>query len=370
MKTSQKILSITKTKFLSPRLYNSFNLSEDKRVKSDKFNSFIQYKKFPFSNNFRKGINYFINPFSFLRKNSSSNLLLSNGNYNNNKNNIQKKEFTHIKGNFKLKNKNKNKRNLNSQIRNKTVDNRNDKEENRFKSRYKYLIRNLSFNGNSRVYFKNLSNEILDDLFKNKPYNSFNVIKPMKNFKKEKEKEKKIIKHKYENIINRIKRVNSSVILGRKNYNNNYRKESNDINYLTSKNIFSKKITDCNKETKKINFENKILKNESKELELFSEYNQNTPVTTTREKNKSKNKSINSLIKENKKNFLRSKKSIKASYGIKFNALKMKLRKQKDVNSNLINDIKKEQSLSKYKLLIGIVKLNGYKPKNRKDKKY
>ena len=150
MKTSQKILSITKTKFLSPRLYNSFNLSEDKRVKSDIFNSFIQYKKFPFSNNFRKGINYFINPFSFLRKNSSSNLLLSNRNYNNNnnKNNIQKKEFTHIKGNFKLKNKNKNKnkRNLNSQIRNKTVDNRNDKEENRFKSRYKYLIRNLSFN--------------------------------------------------------------------------------------------------------------------------------------------------------------------------------------------------------------------------------
>ena len=195
----------------------------------------------------------------------------------------------------------------------------------------------------------------------------------MKNFKKEKEKEKKIIKHKYENIINRIKRVNSSVILGRKNYNNNYRKESNDINYLTSKNIFSKKITDCKKETKKINFENQILKNESKELELFSEYNeynQNTPATSTREKNKSKKKSINSLIKEHKKNFLRSKKSIKANYGIKFNALKMKLRKQNDVNSNLINDIKKEQSLSKYKLLIGIVKLNGYKPKNRKDKKY
>lgn len=365
MRTSQKILSITKAKFLSPLLYNSFNSSEDKRVKSEIFNSFVQYKKFPFSNNFRKGIHYFINPFSFLRKNSSSNLLLSKRNYNNN---IRKKEFTHIKGNFNLKNKNKNKRNFISQIRNKTVDNKNNSEENRFKSRYKYLIRNLSFNGNSRVYFKNLSNEILDGLFKYKPYNSFNVIKPMKNFKKE--KEKKIIKHKYENIINRIKRANSSVILGEKNYNNNYTKESNDINCLRSKNIFSKKITDFNKETKKINFENQILKNESKELELFSEYNQNTPATSTREKNKSKNKSINTLIKENKKNFLRSKKSIKASYGVKFKALKMKLRKQNDVNSNLINDIRKEQSLSKYKLQIGIVKLNGYKPKNRKDKKY
>ena len=47
----------------------------------------------------------------------------------------------------------------------------------------------------------------------------------------------------------------------------------------------------------------------------------------------------------------------------------MKLRKQNDVNSKLINNIKKEQSLSKYKLQVGIVKLNKYISKNKKIKK-
>ena len=324
---------MAKTKNLSPRMYNNFNLSDDKRVKSDIFNSYMKYKKILFSNNFQKAIQCFINPFSFLKKNSSSNLLLSKRNYYNN---IQKREFTHIK---EKTIKNKNKRKIKCYLRNNTIDNENKREdgENKFKSKYKYLMRNLSFNGNSRVQFKNLSNEILDNLFKNKPYNSFNIVKTQKTIKKEREKRR--IKYKYENILNRI---NSSIFLGKENYNNNI-KESNEINYLKSKNIIRKKISDFNKETQKLNFENQAIKNESKEL-------------------------FNSLIYQKKKLFLKSKKSLRTNYGIKFKTLKMKLRKQNDVNSNLINNIRKEQSLSKYKLQVGIVKLNGYRPKIRRKK--
>ena len=43
----------------------------------------------------------------------------------------------------------------------------------------------------------------------------------------------------------------------------------------------------------------------------------------------------------------------------------MRLRKQSNVTSHLINEIKKEQSLGKHKILVGIVQLNGYRPKNK-----
>ena len=46
-------------------------------------------------------------------------------------------------------------------------------EKEKYKSRYKIMIRNLSYNGHSKVSFKNLSNDILDDLFKEKQYNSY-----------------------------------------------------------------------------------------------------------------------------------------------------------------------------------------------------
>ena len=336
MKSLTRKISNSKSKILSPRIYKNFNLSDNKRKKPDILTSYIKYTNFPFPNNFKTDIRHFINPFSFLSKNSSSNILLMK--------NIksQKPNIKYFK--IKKKTKIKNQRNKKCEFRNKTLnDNKNKKKENeekRFKSRYKILIRNLSFNGNSKIYFKNLSNEILDDLFKNKPYNSFNSP----NVKNKSNYDKKI-----------IKKNNSSKNFRIKNYMN--RRNLNDINSFNNTNILDLKNFDCNKEKKKIDFENQILKNESKDQ--FSENNQNTPLTSARDKNYM-----------NDKTKLRIKNSIKSSFGTKFHSLKMKLRKQNELNSHLINNIKKEQSLSKYKLQVGIVKLNGYKPKKRKFNKY
>ena len=355
MRAYLKNIYETKANFISTRKFNNFNLSEDKRINQDILNSYKKFRKFPFSKDFKKDIKYIINPFSFFKRNSSSNLLILKKNYDN----ILRKEFTYIKRKRDIKNKT----NFQSQLRNKSIGStREDNKEKKFKSRYKILIKNLSFNGSSRVYFKNLSNEILDNLFRNKPYNSFNIIRPQKTAKNYNRNSK----YYYEKLLNIIKRNNSSIILERENSNNNYAKikDSIDLDYFINKNIFCEKNIDFTNETEKINFENKILRYESKEL--FFENNQNTPQTSTKEKILSKNKSIINYINEKKKIFARSKKSGKTTFGIKFSTLKMKLRKQNDVNSNLINNIKKEQSLSKYKLQVGIVKLNGYKPKNRR----
>ena len=347
IKSSTPKIFNTKSKILSPLLHNNYNSSDNKRIKLDILTSIIKYKNFPFSDSFKSNIRHFINPFSFLRKNSSSKILLMN-NLRNQKQNIKY---------FKIKKKTtiKNQRNKNLILRNKTInDNKNkrkENEENRFKWRYKVLIRNLSFNGNSKVFFKNLSNEILDNLFRNRPYNSFNNP----NVKNNSKNDKKRMKYKYENIFDKIKRNNSSMNFRIKNSMN--RRKLNDINSFNNTNIFGFKYTDFNKEKKNINFENQILRNESKDQ--FSENNQKTSLTSSREKN---------YLNEKKK--LRLKNRIKSAFGTKFHSLKMKLRKQNDVNSNLINNIKKEQSLSKHKLQVGIVKLNGYKTKKRKLNKY
>ena len=342
MKTSYLGKSSAKSKLFNSINYNKFDLSDEKRVKPDILSSYSKYIKFPFSSTIENKIKRFVNPFSILRNNSSSALLLS-------LKNLKEKKYFHIKRKTNIKKE----RNIKPPLKIKTFNNnQNNKEneENKFKSKYKNLIRNLSYNGNSKVYFKNLSNRILDDLFKNKPYNSFNTPKEIKisNFMK------KILKSKYENILNDNYFPNKQT--------NKIKRQSYDIKYL-NKDIFNKKNIIYNNKIKKINFENKILRNESSK-DIFYENNNKTPLTSTRGKDQIKNKSIASL-NDNSKGKKFERRNSQINFGV-FYDLKKQLRKQNDVNSNLINNIKKEQSLHKYRLQVGIVKLIGYKPKHKK----
>ena len=63
---------------------------------------------------------------------------------------------------------------------------------------------------------------------------------------------------------------------------------------------------------------------------------------------------LNDNTKENKN-------KTKTEYYKSFKNLKEKLKKQDDANNNIINDIKRQESLTKYKIQVGIVKLNEYK---------
>ena len=118
IKSSTPKIFNTKSKILSPLLHNNYNSSDNKRIKLDILTSIIKYKNFPFSDSFKSNIRHFINPFSFLRKNSSSNILLMK--------NIksQKPNIKYFK--IKKKTKIKNQRNKKCEFRNKTInDNKN-----------------------------------------------------------------------------------------------------------------------------------------------------------------------------------------------------------------------------------------------------
>ena len=326
--------------------YNHFfNLSDEKRKKPDILTSFLIYKKLPFI----KIKQNRINPFFHLRKNNSTNLL--------SKQNLIKKKprkYSYIKRKINKNDKNNNKLPINN-INNKRP--KEDNQENKFKKRYKNLIKNLSFNGNSKVSFKNLSNEILDDLFKNKPYNSFDK-QNIKNFNIF---QPKFNRYKYKYILNRFNRVTRN---DKNNFLNN--KEEKNIKSLSSKDIINKKHLDYDKINKK-EIENKILKERTKDN--YSEKSNDTPpITSKRQKNKRKNLYCDFNSKNINKRF-RTRKSAIINYGFKFHNLKMKLRKQNDLNIKLINNIKKEQSLSKYKLQVGIVKLNKHISTNKKRNK-
>ena len=331
MRSLPRRLSSAKTNLLS---HNNFSLSDELRIKPDILTPYILYKKIPFPQKLKLN-NNIINPFlnlKNLRKNNSSNLLLS------------------IKNIIK---KNKNEKNNKSPITNINTKPKIENQENKFKKRYTHLIRNLSFNGNSKVTFRNLSNEILDKIFKSKPFSSFVKPKSPPNII-----QKKTIRYKYENLLNKINNNKENV---KSNYYYLNEKEINNINSLSNKNIFNKKFQ----------FENKILRNESKDI-YFEKY-KNIPITSARAKNRRKNNLFDNVSDNSKKKNIRTRsrtrKSASISFSSKFQNLKMKLRKQNDVNSKLINNIKKEQSLSKYKLQVGIVKLNKYISKNKKIKK-
>ena len=356
MNSAPKRKSNTKEKLFRPLSYDNFSLSDEKRIKPDILTSYLNYKKY--FNKFNVGFQNFMNPFSFIKKNNTSNLLLSMKNLinkNTKKQNFYKQRKIHINNNNKYRN---------NKIKNKRMYFNTKKEnnyENKFKSKYKLIMRNLSYNGNSKISFKNLSNDILDDLFQEKHFNSYFIP----TLQKTPIFQKKSIKFNYENFNN--KNNNNINIYINENNKNNYinKKYTTYLSYLNNNTILNKKSNDNYNEEKKGNNDLKILKNEFNTNNNISENNHYTSATSARGKNQEKK--ISSFNKEykNKKIIIKSKTGRKIKFESKFQILKMGLRKQNDVNSKLINNIKKEQSLSKYKIQVGIVQLNGYRPKNR-----
>lgn len=343
---------INETKFKSSII---FDLNDEKRIAPNILNSYMKFKKFAYSTNFKTDIKHLINPFLILRKNSISLLSMSKA-----KSEKISQKFKHINNKPKIIKKRKEK----SAIINSKRKKKEKEKENMFKPKYKILMENLSFNGNSKVYFRNLSNSKLDEIFQNKLFNPFIIPNSRQNSNSQ------ILfkESKYEKIHNKIKKDNSCIILG-KNNNNNYSKiiNSNDIDFEKKTKIVRNNNKDIHNESIKNNIKYKGFGRESKDI--FYDTKQNTPLSSNREENKKTNTIINSLIGEKEEN-LKAKKIIQVTYLNKFNSFKIKLRKQNDVNSNLINNIKKEEALSKYRLQVGIVKLNAYKTKNRIFKNY
>jgi len=352
MNSGPNRISGVKTKLIKSYNNIDYSLNDIKRKKPDIFTSYLKYKNYPLFNKFDKHFKNILNPFSIIKKNNTSDLFLS------------MKKLINKRTNEKLLIKRKILIKINNKFRNNNINNFNTKKEinyeNKFKSRYKFIIKNLSFNGNSKISFKNLSNDILDDLFQDKHFNSYlesttqiSSKFPNKSLKFNKEK----IYNKNNNAINiSIKENNKDKYINKKQLTN--------LSYLTNKAIFNKKCNDNYKKEKKVNFDLKFLKNEFNNKN-YSENNQYTPDTSDIEKNKEK--IYNSFNRQiiNKNNIIKSKKHGKLNIGTKFKSLKIKLRKQNDINNDLINNIKKEQSLSKYKLKIGIVQLNGHKLKKK-----
>lgn len=319
MHTDTKILSSKGGKKVRTFSRINFNLNEEENYDRNVLNNYLKYKNILLKNKNSKQYNRFLNPFSFLKKNNSTSLLSLQNNHETKQKNIV---FNFVKKNNIKK----------YSGRNHIISRNNNNDENsedKFKPKYKALMRNLSFNGNGKRSFRNLSNEVLDELFEDMPYNS--IVTPQL---------KKIsLAFTRKSLKSKCKR-NSQKYIDNKYYTSNIQKDNNKF----------KKI----KELQPVYLSN--LKNNE------NIHNERIP-NSSRESGR--NLIYNSSQYENEKEIIHSKKVDKVNYGYKFHVLKMRLRKQSNVNSHLINNIKKEQSLGKHKLLVGIVQLNGYRPKNK-----
>ena len=324
MHADTKILSSKGRKRIRSLSRIKFKLKEEKNYESNVLVNYLKYKEILLNNKFSKQYNRFLNPFMFLKKNNSTSILSLQNSHETKK---RKKVFNFNNKNNVIKN-----RNISAGINHIISRNNNksneEKRESKFKPKYKLLMRNLSFIGNGKKSFRNLSNEVLDELFEDMPYSS--IVTPQ--FKK---------------VSFTFKR-------------NSFKNKSRNSHSTIDKNNYTNKLQKDNNKYKKIKEIQPIYLSNFKNIENL--HNERIPKSS---RESGKNIIFNSSNYENEKEIIHSKKSDKVNYGYKFHVLKMKLRKQSIVTSHLINDIKKEQSLGKHKIQVGIVKLNGYRPKNK-----
>ena len=322
-----------KIHFISPfRKIFKPNVEEvsNQPIKNSLITSYLRYKKHPLSGNINQNLKTFWSSLNGKQKTSS--LLITMKNFMDQKKyNVRKYP---IINRFYIKNNN-NKNNL------KRINNlpRSLSESELYSKKYKYLMENLSYNGNnSYATFKNLSNNDLDNIFKQKPFISYDAtnIKIVN---------KAPIEYKlfYKNTNNKSKELNYSKEIGftlqsRKTNNKSYNLNSNQ----------------------KLSVENKILNNSNEHKEFDSLYSEKE-YKKMQSKYLEQSKVIDNLkIKRNpeKKVFFKE-----------FKFLKQKLEKQNKANDNIKNDIYRQLSLNKHEIQVGIVKLNEYKVKMRQFKK-
>ena len=333
----QKNSSNVRSHFLSPFRHIFKPKTEDVEKKPLNINllsSYLRYKKHPLTGTFNQNIKSFLK--SLYGKNKDSSLLITSKNFMDQKK-IKTRNYKLIKRHFNKVNKNQN-----------NIKNKNDfprslsEDEEKYRKRYKYIMENLSFNGNnSLASFKNISNNILDDIFKHKPFISYDGTK-IKVVNKTPKKYRIFFK----NISNQSKEFN-------------YSKEV-DFSPIAKHFIF-KNNNNNNLIGKKISFENKMLNKLSEQKEFDEFYYDKDYYHFIKPKYlefKTKSESSRDKRNLNKTEFYKN-----------FKHLKEKLKRQNEANDNIMNEIKKQQSLKKHNIQVGIVKLNEYKVKLRMIKK-
>ena len=321
-----------KTYFISPyrKIYKPKIEEEAKKpVNINILSSYMRYKKHPLTGDLKQNLKKFTK--SLNGKDTTSSLLITMKNF------MERKKMT--TRNYRLiKKKYKNNNIYRSESNNLKFDKNPHLSSQIFNKRYQQLMHNISFTGNnSQKSFKNISNKMLDKIFKYNPYISFDA-ENIKVIDKVPDKYKIF----FENINNQSKEFN-------------YTKESD----LSTKKENIKKEKKVDLKDKKISFENKML-NKLSDQKVFNY------IYSDRDNNLYKPQYLEfNLSNETKKE---NKMRDSNKYYLDFKNLKQKMHKKDDENNKIKNDIKRQQSLTKHKIQVGLVKLNEYKIKLRQYK--
>ena len=201
--------------------------------------------------------------------------------------------------------------------------------------RYQSLMRNISFSGSSsQKSFKNISNNMLDTIFKSKQYIPF-------------EENVKIIDKAPDKYKVFFKSMNNQS----KDFNYSKESEVTQIPRLTNE----KKVDLVGK---KVSFENKML-NKLSDQKVFNY------IYSDRDNKLYKPQYLELEAPNDKTIESRDRDNNNSEFYSNFKNLKLKLRKKEDDNNKIKNDIKRQQSLQKHSIQVGLVKLNEYKVKLR-----
>ena len=358
MESRRKRINSVKSHLISPFIHIFKPKVEDTSKKPLTINllsSYLRYKKHPLSENFKKDLNYFLKSNHF--KNNSSSLLLKTKNFMDS----QKVDIRNYEKNTRnyriINNKKENKSNNFDSINNLNKFKNNSitlHTSHKYKKKYEYLMRNLSFRGNnSYSSLKNISNNDLDDIFKHTPYISYDAthIKVIDKFQK-----------KYKTFFKRISKK--------------YKEESKSEKKIVDSSPKSRDIKSCRApvKSKNIEFENKIL-NKLNEPNYYKEsyfdYKNFNPkfliLKRTRIQNEIKKYESNEYLSKSKSNSKskETRNKYKTEYYENFQNIKKKLKRVNEVKDKILKDIQKQQSLSKHNIQVSIVKFNQYKVKLR-----
>jgi hypothetical protein len=330
MESSKKRPLSVRAQFISPyrKIYKP--RVEEERKKPITINiiaSYMRYKKHPLTGDLKQNLKRFMK--SLNGKDNVSSLL------KNMKNFMERKKMNTRNYHLVKKNDNKINKPISNSMNNSVINMYKNQKPSSiiYNKRYQNLMRNVSFNGScSQKSFKNISNNMLDTIFNYSPYIPF-------------EENVKII----DKIPDKYKLFFQSMNNQSKDYN--YSKDSEQSSIPRLKN--DKKVDLIGK---KVSFENKMLNKLSDQKVfnyLYSDRDNNLYKQKYLEFNMSNENTIESRSKDSDK------------FYSNFKNLKLKLQKRDDANNKIKNDIKRQQSMTKHSIQVGIVKLNGYKIKLR-----
>ena len=265
MELKQRRIASVKSHFLSPFRHIYKPRVDDitkKPISINLLTSYLRYKQHPLSGNFKEDLKNFIK--TNHGKDNISSRLIKNFMENSKTFNIQ--TYQKFKKNYRKINKQNNSKKNNFQsinILNKHKYNSITlSDSQKYKKRYEFLMKNLSYNGNnSNSSFKNISNNNLDNIFKNTPFISFDethiklvnkIPKKYNIFFSSINSEK--MNDEAEKKITNLSQISKNMKSDRKKLFNNYKKNSNNLvefenkilNKINDRKIFKDNCFDYN----------------------------------------------------------------------------------------------------------------------------